>query len=96
MAIQSFVSPIVADFFYDGKFPRRAGWAAVASLVRRKVDVVHYANELADLRAPPGNRLEALHGNLKGFYSIRVNDQWRIVFKWGPLRPESISVVDYH
>ena len=51
---------------------------------------------VADLAAPPGNRLEALRGNLAGRYSIRINDQWRIVFRWGESGPEEVEVVDYH
>lgn len=49
---------------------------------RRKLRMINNAVDLADLRIPPANRLEMLSGNLKGFYSIRINDQWRIIFKW--------------
>ena len=62
----------------------------------RKLDMLNAAKELLDLRAPPGNRLEALHGDRKGFHSIRVNDQWRIVFRWTPVGPERASLTDYH
>ena len=48
----------------------------------RKLDIINAARELGDLRAPPGNKLEALKGNLRGKHSIRINDQWRIVFRW--------------
>ena len=58
--------------------------------------MLNAAHELVDLRVPPGNRLEALHGDRKGFHSIRVNDQWRIVFRWTPMGPERVSLVDYH
>ncbi len=51
---------------------------------------------LGDLRVPPGNRLEALSGNRKGQYSIRINDQWRICFVWSPEGPEDVEIVDYH
>lgn len=62
----------------------------------RKLDMLNAAHELLDLRVPPGNRLEALHGDRKGFHSIRVNDQWRIVFRWTPVGPERVSLIDYH
>ena len=51
---------------------------------------------LDDLKAPPGNRLEPLKGNLVEFYSIRINSQWRIVFRWTPSGPEDVKIVDYH
>lgn len=62
----------------------------------RKLDMLNAAKELADPRAPPGNRLEALHGDRKGFHSIRVNDQWRLVFRWSPVGPERVSLIDCH
>ena len=65
-------------------------------MVARKLDLVAYAHVLDDLRAPPGNRLEALKGVMKGRHSIRVNDQWRIVFVWTPAGAEQVDVVDYH
>ena len=58
--------------------------------------MVHYAHRLDDLRSPPGNRLEALRGDLAGFHSIRVNDQWRVVFRWMAEGPEDVDVPDYH
>jgi proteic killer suppression protein len=57
---------------------------------------LHDAGELKDLRVPPGNRLERLKGNLKGFYSIRINDQWRVVFRWAGGNAFDVQVVDYH
>lgn len=54
------------------------------------------AHELKDLRAPPGNRLEALSGDRAGWYSIRINDQWRVCFIWTPQGPENVEIVDYH
>jgi len=64
--------------------------------MRRKLDMLQYAHVLDDLRSPPGNRLELLKGNLTGFYSIRVNDQWRIIFEWSHRGPEKVKIVDYH
>jgi proteic killer suppression protein len=63
---------------------------------RRKVLYLHDASELADLRVPPGNRLELLKGRWKGFYSIRINDQWRVVFKFEHGTAFEVAVVDYH
>jgi len=54
------------------------------------------AQELKDLRAPPGNRLEALLGDRAGWHSIRINDQWRVCFVWTPQGPENVEIVDYH
>jgi len=62
----------------------------------RKLDVLNAAHSLTDLREPPGNRLEALKGDRLGFYSIRVNDQWRIVFSWESNNAYEVELVDYH
>ncbi len=96
MAIRTFRRSEIADLFYDGKASRKAGWTSVAKIVARKLDMLHYAQKVDDLRSPPANRLEALKGDLKGFFSIRVNDQWRIVFRWSSSGPEDVDVVDYH
>jgi proteic killer suppression protein len=61
-----------------------------------KLDLLEGASAILDLRSPPGNRLEALKGNLKGFYSIRVNDQWRIVFRWDGTNAHDVRLMDYH
>lgn len=96
MAIQSFGRREVADFFFEGKHLRREGWVRMAKIVIRKLDMLHYAQRLDDLRAPPSNRLEPLKGDLAGFHSIRVNDQWRVVFRWTDAGPEDVDVIDYH
>jgi proteic killer suppression protein len=62
----------------------------------RKLTQLHAVTELAQLRVPPGNRLEALKGTLAGFHSIRVNDQWRICFRWETDGPYDVEIVDYH
>ena len=61
-----------------------------------KLDFLNGASELIDLEKPPGNRLEALKGDLRGFHSIRVNDQWRIVFRWESTDAHEVRLVDYH
>jgi len=58
--------------------------------------LLHDASELRDLRALPGNRLEVLKGKWKGFYSIRINDQWRVVFLWESGNAFDVRVIDYH
>ena len=62
----------------------------------RKLDVLNGARELKDLRSPPGNRLEPLRGDLAGFHSIRINDQYRICFVWSEGGAEAVEIVDYH
>lgn len=61
----------------------------------RKLDFLHLAKDLRDLRAPPANRLESLSGSRKGQHSIRINDQWRICFVWTKEGPEDVEIVDY-
>jgi toxin HigB-1 len=61
-----------------------------------KLDVLNGAHDLLDLRSPPGNRLKALKGDLSGSYSIRVNDQWRIIFRWKDGNAYEVQLTDYH
>ncbi|MBX3022954.1 MAG: type II toxin-antitoxin system RelE/ParE family toxin [Bdellovibrionales bacterium] len=96
MAICSFSDSATEHFFETGKVAKGAGWGAIRKVVRRKLDMVHYAHVLEDLKSPPGNRLETLSGNLRGFHSIRINDQWRIIFKWTASGPAEVRVCDYH
>ena len=96
MAIHSFGDAATADLYHgrntskSRRFPQN-----MVSVALRKMDVLNAAHQLDDLRSPPGNRLEALKGNLEGFYSIRVNDQWRITFRWTD-GAQDVSLVDYH
>jgi proteic killer suppression protein len=69
---------------------------AISNVARRKLDMIDYASRLSDLRAPPGNRLEALKGDRQGQHSIRINDQWRICFIWREDGPHEVEIVDYH
>lgn len=96
MAIQSFASKAVQAFFEEGRIKKGSGWASVSKIAMRKLDMLDYASRLEDLRSPPGNRLEALKGRLDGFWSIRINDQWRVVFRWAPEGPSEVDIVDYH
>lgn len=68
----------------------------VLRIGKRKLIQVHHARSLDDLRAPPGNRLEALHGDRCGQYSIRINDQWRVCFVWRDGDAFDVVIVDYH
>ena len=68
----------------------------VAAVAKRKLDHIQAAPALSDLRAVPGNRLEALAGDRKGQHSIRVNDQWRICFRWADTDAFEVGIVDYH
>lgn len=71
-------------------------WKSFLSVATRKLAMLHAAVELRDLRSPPGNRLEALHGNRAGQYSIRINGQFRICFEWTDAGPTNVEIVDYH
>jgi len=68
----------------------------IVSAALRKLDSINAARSLSDLKAPPGNRLEALQGTRRGYQSIRVNDRWRIVFRWCGGDAHEVHVVDYH
>ena len=68
----------------------------ISKVARRKLVQLNNAAALGDLAAPPGNRLEALRGDLAGRHSIRTNDQWRIVFGWTNEGPEQVEIVDHH
>jgi proteic killer suppression protein len=96
MDIQSFGDCAKEIFYQSGTLPRNAGWRSVYKTAIRKLDMIAYAKLLDDLRAPPNNRLEKLKGDLVGFYSVRINDQWRIVFQWTSIGPVKVKIVDYH
>lgn len=68
----------------------------IAAVARRKLRQIEIAGRLDDLRVPPGNRFEVLKGNRAGQYSIRINDQWRICFRWTEAGAEDVEIVDYH
>lgn len=96
--IRSFATVGTLDIF-NGKntvAARRLCPVALWAVAFRKLDQIDSATTLQDLRVPPGNRLEALAGARKGQYSIRINNQYRICFKWTDLGPEAVEIVDYH
>ena len=96
MAIQSFGDKITETFFLHGAIAKSARWRTVSKVAVRKLDMLSYATQLGDLRSPPSNRLEKLKGDLARFYSVRVNDQWRIVFRWTQSGPSDVRIADYH
>ena len=75
----------------SGKLPLE-----VQRIGRRKLRMIHNSVDIKDLRIPPANRLEKLTGNLKDYYSIRINDQWRIIFGWSEGHAFNVQIVDYH
>ena len=77
-----------------GRGTRR--FANIAAVARRKLRQPEIAGRLDDLRVPPGNRLEALKGDRAGQHSIRINDQFRVCFRWTPAGPADVEIVDYH
>ncbi len=77
-----------------GSFVKR--FSGIEKQALRKLDMLHHARGLYDLRAPPANRLEALTGDRRGQYSIRINNQWRVCFKWTEEGPANVEIVDYH
>ena len=95
MAILSFGDEATERFFRTGR-TKHASWANIKSVVARKLDMIQYAAKLSDLKSPPGNRLEALTKDRIGYHSIRINDQWRLVFRWTESGPTEVEVADYH
>lgn len=91
--IQSFADSDTRQLFFEEKNRRLA---AIGRVALRKLIQMNRAGQLEDLRVPPGNRLELLRGDRAGYHSIRINDQWRIVFRWTELGPAEVAIVDYH
>ncbi len=91
--IRGFACKDTARLFDDGKNKR---FAAIKKAALLKLDMLHAAHELVDLRVPPGNRLEALKGEREGQHSIRINRQWRICFVWRTHDALDVEITDYH
>ena len=91
--IQSFQDSETEKLFRDEKSRR---FNAIARVALRKLIQLNQAGDLHDMEVPPGNRLKALKGDLKAFHSIRINDQWRIIFRWTESGPAEVAIVDYH
>ena len=91
--IRSFGDRRTSALFEDRFVP---GFEGIARRAKRKLEAVNAATKPDDLRVPPSNRLEKLRGDLEGFYSIRVNDQWRVIFRWEERNAYDVRIVDYH
>ncbi|MBT6728646.1 MAG: excinuclease ABC subunit A [Deltaproteobacteria bacterium] len=91
--IQSFACTETRALF-ESRFVKK--FASIERAARRKLLMLQAASQLSDLRVPPGNRLESLKGNRFGQFSIRVNQQWRICFRWANDGAHDIEIVDYH
>ena len=91
--IRSFECHDTETLFHSQSVPR---FKNIERVARRKLLQLHAATELASLRVPPGNQLEAMRGNRKGQHSIRINDQWRVCFVWREDSAHSVEIVDYH
>ena len=95
--IESFGDPATEDLFHNRRTRRARSFPPeIIGTALRKLDVLDNAHRLQDLRVPPGNRLEGLKGNLRGFHSIRVNEQWRIIFRWAESSARQVTLTDYH
>lgn len=95
MAIHSFRDER-AQAIFEGRMPGKGFPADLIRAAKRKLEMLNAAVDVNELRFPPGNRLEALSGDRRGQYSIRVNDQFRLVFVWTPAGPADVAFVDYH
>ncbi len=91
--IRSFRDKRTEALFGDEDIAR---FRRIERVARRKLALLHRARVLGDLRVPPGNRLEGLKGDRIGRYSIRINDQWRICFRWKDGNAHDVEIVDYH
>lgn len=95
--IVNFASRCAEDLYHGSSTKHsRSIPAAIWSITQRKLDMINAAHQLLDLRIPPGNRLEKLVVTRSGFHSIRVNDQYRIIFRWSNGHAHDVDIVDYH
>jgi len=94
LMIRSFADRDTERLFKAGICPPKL--RSFAAVARRKLDMVDYATRLLDLASPPGNCPEALRGDRKGRHSIRINDQWRVCFRWTKAGSENVEIADYH
>ena len=91
--IRSFGDKRTEALFQDERVRQFEG---IARTAKRKLEALNAASRLEDLAIPPSNRLEKLKGDLKEFHPIRINDQWRVIFKWIKGEPNEVQIVDYH
>lgn len=95
--IRSFGNSSTEDFYHgrNSSHSRKVP-AAIRANALRKLDMLNAATAVQDLRSPPGNRLEKLSGDLEGFHSMRINQQWRLIFRWVDGGAEDVEIIDYH
>jgi proteic killer suppression protein len=95
--IESLGNALAEDLFDDkNSKATKALPRELRRVARRKLQYLHEATDLKDLKSPPANRLEGLKGDFKGLHSIRINDQWRVVFRWSSGNAFDVQIVDYH
>jgi proteic killer suppression protein len=92
--IVSFGNSQTEDIWFGKRVKKLPG--EIQEIGRRKLRMLNNSVDLADLRIPRSNRLEKLSGKLRDYYSIRINDQWRIIFKWKPGNAFQVEIIDYH
>ncbi len=91
--IRSFGDRRTEVLFRDQFVPDFQG---IARRAKRKLEAINAASRISDLAVPTSNRLERLRGDLRGFYSIRINEQWRAIFRWHDREPHQVRIADYH
>ena len=95
--IASFGNQLAEDFFGDRKTAATKRFSSeLRRVVRGKLLYLHDSETLIDLKVPPGNRLEAFKGDRKGHFSTRINDQWRLVFRWADGNAHDVKILDHH
>ena len=96
MDIKSFGNIETEQFARNGKFKKGCSWAFLSRIAHRKIDMILFAHNISDLKVPPNNHLEKLDDDLNGFWSIRINRQFRIIFKVVNNAIEELKITDYH
>jgi proteic killer suppression protein len=97
VSIRSFGDQATTDVYNGVNSAKARGLPKdIIKVAQRKLDMLNAAATIQDLRSPPSNHLEELKGGLKGFHSIRINKQWRIIFRWTSGGPEAVQITDYH
>jgi toxin HigB-1 len=97
LEIISYGNKETENFDLKDKLTKKCKWASVSNVARRKLDILIYGIKTEDFKIPPGNKFEWLKGDLKGYASIRINDQWRIIFKVNKQNQlEEVEIIDYH
>jgi proteic killer suppression protein len=91
--IRSFGDKRTAALFEDQVVRNFQG---IARRAKRKLEAINAASRIGDLAVPPSNHLEKLQGDLEGFYSVRINDQWRVIFRWSDGDAAEVRITDYH